>query len=402
MDELFEFQEEVLTAVGDRFYRYLFEKIDWDQRLFGILGLRGTGKTTMLLQHLKFKVGETNRNQSLYVTADHTWFYDHKLTDLASQFVKYGGKRLLIDEIHKYPNWSRELKNIYDRHSQLQVIFTASSALDILKGEADLSRRAITYELTGLSFREYINIESSSKIPPVSLDELINQSSRDQLNITDDVRPLPFFKEYLKRGYFPFSLMEKEGIFLQKLNQIINTVLEVDLQLIEQYSAANTLKIKKLLGVVSESAPFEPNITKLASRLGMGRDTIKTYLANLDAARLLNLMTRHSKGVASLQKPDKIYLENTNFSHALKNNPNVGTIRETFFVNQLRNAGHRVELATSGSGDFIVDGKVTFEIGGLSKDSSQISETDNAWLVIDELEKPYLNRVPLWYFGCLY
>jgi len=402
MDELFEFQEEVLTAVGDRFYRYLFEKIDWDQRLFGILGLRGTGKTTMLLQYLKFKVGETNRNQSLYVTADHTWFYDHKLTDLASQFVKYGGKRLLIDEIHKYPNWSRELKNIYDRHSQLQVIFTASSALDILKGEADLSRRAITYELTGLSFREYINIESSSKIPPVSLDELINQSSRDQLNITDDVRPLPFFKEYLKRGYFPFSLMEKEGIFLQKLNQIINTVLEVDLQLIEQYSAANTLKIKKLLGVVSESAPFEPNITKLASRLGMGRDTIKTYLANLDAARLLNLMTRHSKGVASLQKPDKIYLENTNFSHALKNNPNVGTIRETFFVNQLRNAGHRVELATSGSGDFIVDGKVTFEIGGLSKDSSQISETDNAWLVIDELEKPYLNRIPLWYFGCLY
>ena len=402
MDELFEFQEEVLTAVGDRFYRYLFEKIDWDQRLFGILGLRGTGKTTMLLQYLKFKVGETNRNQSLYVTADHTWFYDHKLTDLASQFVKYGGKRLLIDEIHKYPNWSRELKNIYDRHSQLQVIFTASSALDILKGEADLSRRAITYELTGLSFREFINIESSLKIPPVSLDELINQSSRDQLNITDDVRPLPFFKEYLKRGYFPFSLMEKEGIFLQKLNQIINTVLEVDLQLIEQYSAANTLKIKKLLGVVSESAPFEPNITKLASRLGMGRDTIKTYLANLDAARLLNLMTRHSKGVASLQKPDKIYLENTNFSHALKNNPNVGTIRETFFVNQLRNAGHRVELATSGSGDFIVDGKVTFEIGGLSKDSSQISETDNAWLVIDELEKPYLNRIPLWYFGCLY
>jgi len=402
MDELFEFQEEVLTAVDDTFYRYLFEKIDWDQRLFGILGLRGTGKTTMLLQYLKFKVGETNRNQSLYVTADHTWFYDHTLTDLASQFVKYGGKRLLIDEIHKYPNWSRELKNIYDRHSQLQVIFTASSALDILKGEADLSRRAITYELTGLSFREYINIESSSKIPPVSLDKLINQSSRDQLNITDDVRPLPFFKEYLKRGYFPFSLMEKEGIFLQKLNQIINTVLEVDLQLIEQYSAANTLKIKKLLGVVSESAPFEPNITKLASRLGMGRDTIKTYLANLDAARLLNLMTRHSKGVASLQKPDKIYLENTNFSHALKNNPNVGTIRETFFVNQLRNAGHRVELATSGSGDFIVDGKVTFEIGGLSKDSSQISETDNAWLVIDELEKPYLNRIPLWYFGCLY
>lgn len=398
MDELYEFQGEVLSAVSDTFYRHLYEKVDWDMRFFGILGLRGTGKTTMLLQYLKYRVSD--KTKALYVTADHTWFYDHSLSDLASRFVKYGGNVLLIDEIHKYPKWSVELKNIYDRHADLQIIFTASSALDILKGEADLSRRAITYELTGLSFREFLNISQLSNFLPISFEELLVSGSKVPLNVANEIKPLPHFKEYLKYGYFPFSAQEKEMVFLQKLNQIINTVLEVDLQLIKNYSAANTIKIKKLLGVISESAPFEPNISKLASKLGMGRDTIKTYLTNLDDARLLNLMSRHSKGVASLQKPDKIYMENTNFSHALKSNPNRGTIRETFFVNQLLNAGHTVDLASPG--DFIIDGKYTFEIGGLSKDASQISGIEDAWLAIDELEKPYLNRIPLWLFGFLY
>lgn len=399
MEALFEYQEEVLEQVSERYYRSLFHRLDWDQRMFGITGLRGTGKTTMLLQYLKFKIPD--KENALYVTADHTWFYDHSLYDLARKFVKYGGTHLLIDEIHKYPMWSRELKNIYDGLPDLNVVFTASSALDILKGEADLSRRTLAFELTGLSFREYLNFAHQDSFKSVPLEQLTDHPKKIAQNILDNIRrPLPLFKNYIQHGYFPFSFSEHTQSFRQKMNQIINTILEVDLQIVERYSAANTIKMKKLLGVIAESAPFEPNISKIASRLEMGRDTVKTYLKNLEDVRLLNLLVRSTKGVASLQKPDKIYIENTNFSYALKQNPNPGTIRETFFVNQLRNAGHTIELAEHG--DFLVDGKWTFEIGGPSKENSQIQQTENSFLALDDLEQPYLNRIPLWLFGFLY
>lgn len=398
MDQLYEYQEELLAQVDDQFYRSLFSSLNWDERFFGITGLRGTGKTTMLLQFLKYKV--QNQDGALYVTADHTWFYDHSLSDLARQFVKYGGKLLLVDEIHRYPEWSRELKNIYDGLPELQLIFTASSVLDILKGEADLSRRAITHELPGLSFREYLEFQHQQSYPTLSLNKLLDNPKKAAASVVGTIKPLPAFKEYLRRGYFPFSTADHPNSFHQKLNQVINTVMEVDLQITEDYSSANTIKMKKLLGVIAESAPFEPNISKIAGRLGMGRDTVKTYLNNLEQARLLNLLIRSTKGIAALQKPDKIFLENTNFSHALKSDPAPGTLRETFFINQLRNAGHKVELAKSG--DFLIDEEMIFEIGGPSKDDSQIKNEKNAWLALDELEHPYLNRIPLWLFGFLY
>lgn len=398
MDKLYEYQEELLEQVSDQFYRSLFSGLNWEERFFGITGLRGTGKTTMLLQHLKYKV--KNRDQALYVTADHTWFYDHSLTDLARQFVKYGGKQLFVDEIHRYPRWSRELKNIYDGLPDLQLIFSASSVMDILKGEADLSRRAITRELPGLSFREYLEFQHRQTFPVLTLSNLLDNPKAAAEPVLNAIKPLPAFRDYLRIGYFPFSAADNPGTFHQKLNQVINTVLEVDLQISEDYSAANTIKMKKLLGVIAESAPFEPNISKIASRLGMGRDTVKMYLNNLDQARLLNLLIRSTKGIASLQKPDKIYLENTNFSHALKSDPEPGTLRETFFINQLYNAGHKVELAKNG--DFLINSEMIFEIGGPSKDDSQIKSEKNAWLALDELEHPYLNRIPLWLFGFLY
>ncbi|MEX0906453.1 MAG: AAA family ATPase [Balneolaceae bacterium] len=398
MDSLYEYQEEVLTPVNDRFFRGLYQHLRWNTRFLGVTGLRGTGKTTMLLQYLKYNVPDSRK--ALYVTADHTWFYDHSILELAQQFVKYGGSILLIDEIHRYPRWSRELKNIFDGLPDLQVIFTASSVLDILKGEADLSRRAITKELTGLSFREYIELRHQQKFPAISLAEILNNTREFTGSVLAKIKPLPLFKSYLQRGYFPFSITQEKESFRQILNQVINTVMEVDLQIVEDYSASNTVKMKKLLGVIAESAPFEPNISKIAGRLEMGRDTVKTYLNNLDRARLLNLLSRSTKGVAALQKPDKIYLENTNLSHALKTNPERGTLRETFFVNQLRNAGHTVELAKTG--DFIIDGKWIFEIGGASKDGTQIRGMDRAYLALDDLEHPYLNRIPLWLFGFLY
>jgi len=398
MDTLYEYQAEVLDRVSDRFYRRLYQQLNWDERFQGITGLRGTGKTTMLLQYLKYSAPE--RNNSLYVTADHPWFYDHTLLELARQFRKYDGKLLLIDEIHRYPNWSRELKNIYDGFPDLQVVFTASSLLDILKGEADLSRRALTSELTGLSFREYLELRHQQTFPSCTLNEIINDAGSIANSVLAEIKPIPVFNDYLKYGYFPFSVTRSNESFQRLLSQVINTVMEVDLQIVEGYSASNIIKLKKLLGVIAETVPFEPNISKIAQRLEMGRDTVKTYLWNLDRARLLNLLSRSASGMAALRKPDKIYLENSNFSYALTPSPEKGTIRETFFLNQLRNAGHKVELAKQG--DFVIDETYTFEIGGSSKDTSQISGEENAWLALDDLEHPYLNRIPLWLFGLLY
>jgi uncharacterized protein len=398
MDELYEYQEEVLEPVSDRFFRGLYKQIDWHSRFLGISGLRGVGKTTMMLQYLKFDAPD--RKNALYITADHPWFYDHTLFELAQKFTKYGGTLLLIDEIHRYPNWSRELKNMYDGLPALQVVFTASSVLDILKGESDLSRRALTKELSGLSFREYLELRYGHTFPAVSLKQLIENPRDVSSRVLAELKPLPVFDEYLRRGYFPFSVTQKEESFRRLLNQVINTVMEVDLQFSEGYSASNTIGMKKLLGVIAESAPFEPNISMIAGRLEMGRDTVKTYLHNLARARLLNLLSRSTKGVAALQKPDKIYLENTNLSYALNPNPQTGTLRETFFLNQLLNAGHSAGLAQSG--DFLIDDMWTFEVGGPSKDESQIANTHHAFLALDELEHPYLNRIPLWLFGFLY
>jgi len=398
MDELYQYQEEILEQISDKFFRSLYRELNWESRFLGITGLRGVGKTTMLLQYLKFDAPD--RKHALYVTADHPWFYDGSLLELAQKFSKYGGTHLLIDEIHRYPNWSRELKNMYDGLPGLQVIFTASSVLELLKGESDLSRRALTKELPGLSFREYLELRYGYSFPVVSFERLLENSGETADAVLSTLKPLPVFREYLQTGYFPFSVTRQKESFRQLLNQVINTVMEVDLQIVEDYSASNTIKMKKLLGVIAESVPFEPNISKIAGRLEMGRDTVKTYLNNLERARLLNLLSRSTKGMAALQKPDKIYLENTNLSYALKTNPEAGTLRETFFVNQLRNAGHKVELAKTG--DFFVDGKWTFEIGGTSKDNKQIRNTKNAYLAIDELEHPYLNRIPLWLFGFLY
>jgi len=394
IDRLFDFQAGLLRSVHDRFHRYLFHAINWKQRMFGIRGLRGTGKTTLLLQYLKYQV----KANGLYVTADHPWFYDNTLLELADHHEKYGGKVLLIDEIHKYPRWSTELKNIYDGYPGLQVIFTASSALDIQKGEADLSRRVISYSLPGLSLREYLHFEKDIVLPSYSLSDLIKQPSVSE--VISKIKPLPEFKSYVRSGYFPFKRMETEHSYSTKLNQIINTVLESDLSAIESYTAGNVVKIKRLLGVISESVPFTPNISALAAKMKMSRDVVNDFIRHLEKAGLLNLLHEHKKGVAVLQKPDKIYLENTNFSFALKDKPETGSLRETFFLNQIRNAGHSVSLPPEG--DFLVDDKFIFEIGGKSKDLRNIKNKKNTYLALDEIEQPYQNRIPLWMFGFLY
>jgi predicted AAA+ superfamily ATPase len=398
MDELFSYQNKILDRTPLKWNRAAFSTIDWSQQLFGIKGLRGVGKTTMMLQYVKQNYEQSDR--ALYVTADNPWFYEHSLYELIEGWHKNGGRLLLIDEIHKYPRWARELKVGYDGHPDMQFVFSASSAFDIFKAETDLSRRATVVTLSGMSFREFLEFRHEISVPPYTIRDLIKDGEALSREINQKLQPIPLFKEYLETGYLPFSADEKEPFLQQKLMGIINTVLENDLAYVQDYSPANVQKIKKLLGVIAGSAPFTPNISKIAKKLSIGRKTVYNYLKHLDDAHILNLLHKPGRGVSVLQKPDKVYLENTNFAQTLDDSANIGSLRETFFVNQVRNAGHDIGLAKQG--DFIVDEQLIFEVGGKNKGSRQIKGLDEAYLVLDDMEYAFRNKIPLWMFGLLY
>lgn len=399
METLIEYQQSLIQETHEDFYRFLYDQLPWESRMLAIRGLRGAGKTTMLLQHIKF--GQPKGIKSLYVTADHPWLYTHTLLDTAKIWVQNGGTALYIDEVHKYPNWSRELKNIYDGFPKLSVYFTASSALDIYRGESDLSRRVLTFTLPGMSFREYLNLTQGKSLPTVSLEQILEDPTQTAVMTMEQIEtPLPLFREYLARGYLPFTHGEQGGHYLTRLLQVIDASISTDLAFIQNYSSTHAVKIKKLLGVIAESAPFEPNISALAQKLQLGRDTVNNFLHHLERACLLNLVNRPTQGVAALQKPDKVYMENTNLSFALRENPDPGTIRETVFLNQLRNAGHEVELAEKG--DFLVNDTYTFEVRGRNKSAKQVAGLPNAYVVADDIELGFGNKLPLWLFGFLY
>ena len=400
MEELISFQNNLLRHTDNRWHRYMYSELSKnDTRLLGVKGLRGVGKTTMFLQYLGYDYPE--RKKGLYVTADHPYFYKNTIFNLASEWSLYGGKLLLIDEVHKYPNWSRELKLIYDGYPDLQVFFTSSSALDLYQGESDLSRRLETITVPGLSFREYLSLKHRLHFEKYSLSDILNKHMQITPEITARVKIMPLFKDYLREGYFPFCIQMKDDSLLPRLLQVINTVLETDLLYIEDYSASNIEKIKKLLGVIAESAPFEPNISKIAEKLNLGRNTINNYLKNLHHARILHLMNKPGKGLTRLQKADKIYFENTGFAYAFQNNPDIGIIREIFFLNQLVNSGHLVQLSPN-KGDFLVNQHLTFEVGGKNKEVSQLKGIHDSYFALDDMEHGFAGSVPLWLFGFLY
>ncbi len=399
MKELISYQTNLLNQEISRWYRYLYPVLQQESRLIGIKGLRGVGKTTMFLQYLKYEY--SGSNEAMYVTADHPYFYNNTLFNLASEWNKYGGKLLLVDEVHKYPAWSRELKLIYDGFPDIRVIFTSSSALDLYRGESDLSRRLITYTLHGLSFREYLSLEHNVHIEKYSLSEIIAHHRKLSREITGQLKVIPAFKRYLESGYFPFRHGIDQESFGPRLLQIINTVLENDLSWIEGYSPANIIKIRKILGVIAESVPFQPNISKIAERIQLGRNTLNIYLKNLHDAGILHLLRKPGKGLSQLQKPDKIYFENPSFSFAFQNEPNIGTIREVFFINQIRNSGHEIYMSP-GKGDFLVNDQYLFETGGKNKNSDQIKGLKNSFLALDDIEHGFAGTIPLWLFGFLY
>lgn len=396
MDILFEFQDSLLRNVTNTFRRYLHQQINWKQRMVGIKGPRGAGKTTLLLQHLKFDIGLTST--ALYITADHTWFYNHSLLQTATDWYKQGGRTLFIDEVHKYPNWSRELKNIYDGLPEMQIVFSASSALDIYRGEADLSRRVITYSLPGLSFREYLSFIKGNNFDIIKVKDIPANHRLFSQHILERLQPIPFFRKYLQNGYLPI-IAEGENEYLVKLEQVVNAIVDTDLSYIASYNAGTAIKVKKLLGVIAESAPFKPNIAALARKLDMSRDSVYQYIYQLKDARLLNVLSAPGKGVSTLQKPDKIYLENTNLAYALTEKPDIGNIRETFLLSQLLNAG--MEAHAPQEGDFLVE-DLTIEVGGKGKNASQVKEHKNYLVAADDIETGIGTKVPLWLFGFLY
>jgi len=377
--------------------RNFINTIDWSNRFIGIKGSRGVGKTTLLLQYIKQNYKPDN--SVLYVSLDNFYFTEKKLYELADVFYKKGGKLLAIDEVHRYPQWATELKNIYDDMPDLKVVFTGSSLLYLHKAKADLSRRAVMYKMPGLSFREFLSFETKKDFAIYSLDDIIHNHIEIVMNVMKDIKPLAFFDSYLNYGYYPFYLENKKS-FHQKLNETILTVLEVDIPQFELIQTSGITYLKKLLKIISRSVPFKPNMNALSGRTGISLNTMKIYIKYLKDAKLLSLLYFADTGINSLNKPEKIFLENTNLIYNLADDiPNVGNIRETFFFNQT-DKFHNVRA--SKQADFIINDQYTFEIGGKNKKQKQIRGIKNSYLVKDNIEFGSDNIIPLWLFGFLY
>lgn len=397
MEDLLLNSENLLNRVSLTFRRYLYFQINWNNRLIGIKGSRGTGKTTMLLQWLK-EVDIPTR-QKAYFSLDDIFFTGNSLVETAKLFYQQGGKILVLDEVHKYPTWAQEIKNLYDRFHDLQVVFTGSSIIDISKQEGDLSRRSLMYELKGLSYREFLDFQYGIKFPKLSLEEILTSEGIVRKKFPQEFKPLANFQEYLRFGYYPYQAEDRLGYF-HRLRQQTRLIVEYDMAELKGFDIRHAKKMMQLLFVVAQQVPFKPNINSLAEKTGIHRNSINNYLYFLQEARLLTLLYPAGSSVAVLQKPEKIFLENTNLLFALsEETPSTGTVREIFFSNQV---GSMHNTSYPKSGDFLVDGKFTFEIGGKNKDMSQLSNVENAWVVKDEIEYPVGKSLPLWLFGFLY
>ena len=396
MERLQQISNNAILHVPGKFQRYLYDEIDWDNKLIGVSGARGSGKTVLLMQYLKQKHKQI---KVLYASLDDVYFSENKLLYFAEDFSKHGGKLLLLDEVHRYKNWSQELKNIYDSVPGLKVVFTSSSALEVYRGSHDLSRRAVVYQMPGLSFREYLDFKYQIKLPVISLDQILHNNSDSCNLVNQTIKPLAYFDDYLRSGYYPFFMEAGKDYLIQLLNTI-NLVVEVDLPAIHNIDFNSVIKIKKMLSVLSRIVPYKPNIEQLAKQVGTTRDTLLKYLYYLEKAQIIKWLGRDSFGINYLNKPDKLYLNNTNLAFALSNmQVNIGNMRETFFLNQMA-VKHNITYPSKG--DFIADDTYLFEVGGKNKTQKQIAGMDNAYIVKADTEYGFENRIPLWLFGFLY
>lgn len=371
------------------FKRYAYNQIDWSLRMLGLVGPRGVGKSTLIKQRI---IIEKERQKALYISADHSYFAQHTLLEVASQWVKEGGTHLYIDEIHKYENWSTELKNIYDGHPSMSIIFTSSSVLDLLKGQADLSRRAVMYTMQGLSFREYLAMFHCIEMPKYTLAEVAENKVDDTLL----PHPLPLFRQYLQDGYYPFS---QEGAFQSRLEQVIVQTLETDIPQYAHMSVATGRKLRRLMGLVAQSVPFKPDYSSIANAIGISRNVLPEYFLYMERAGMIGQLRDETGGLRSLGKVEKIYLDNTNIARVLgADSTNMGNLRETFFYNQTRVV---CDVISSKVSDFVVE-DYTFEVGGKKKKTKQIEGIPNGYVVKDDIEYGHGIYIPLWTFGLLY
>jgi predicted AAA+ superfamily ATPase len=377
-------------------FRYLYSNIRWTNRLIGIMGARGTGKTTLLLQHIKKNFPD--RDKALYVSLDNIWFSKRGILELAEEFYDYGGTHLFIDEVHRYKTWAIEIKNIYDSFPRLHVVFTGSSLLEIFRSQVDLSRRAVCYNLHGLSFREFLQFESKLDVPAITLNEIITNHQHIAEEICGNLKILPEFRNYLTYGYYPFY---REGIedFSYRLQHVINLILDYDLPSVESIEYVSIQKIKKLLLIIASLAPYSPNMTRLSQDIESNRNATLKYLHYLQKAALLRLLAPPQTTMGAMSKPEKVFLDNSNLLYALTGNANIGNLRETFFANQL-STNHKIVAPEKG--DFLVDDNYLFEVGGKNKTYEQIRNIENSFIAADDLEIGFGNKIPLWLFGFLY
>ncbi len=382
------YMKELLSQVDNAFQRYKYNQIDWNLRLVCLTGPRGVGKSTMVLQH----IANNPQENALYVSADHSYFTTHTLIELADEFVKDGGEHLYIDEVHKYTGWSRELKQIYDTHPGLKVFVTGSSILDLLDGEADLSRRMVIDHMYGLSLREYLKMVHHVEVPIFSLQEILEGKA----HMGSIQHPLPYFKEYLRKGYYPFT---SEGAFYTRLEQIIRQTVEADIVQYAHISLSTGRKILQMLRIMSANVPYKPEAQALANELKISRNVIPDYLAYLERAGMIGMLRDNTCGMRGLGKMEKVYIDNTNMLYAMVGEEvEIGNLRETFFYNQTR-VVHNV--AASRESDFCI-GNYTFEVGGRKKGKKQIQDIPNSFVVRDDIEYAVDNIIPLWAFGLMY
>ncbi|MBP3834308.1 MAG: AAA family ATPase [Prevotella sp.] len=386
---LVEFMEGLLKQTTSTFHRYMYDRISWESRMFGLVGPRGVGKSTMILQYIK---EHREKRRMLYVTADHLYFSSHTLAETVDEFVKEGGEQIFIDEIHKYENWSRELKQIYDSHTDLIVGFTGSSVLDIYKGFSDLSRRAPIFMMQGLSFREYLWLRHAIEVPVYTLSEILENKAR----LDASRHPLPLFNDYLLKGYYPFS---DDSNYEIRLRQVINQTMEVDIPQYAHMTAATGRKLKKLLAVIAQSVPFKPVMDSLSTIIGVSRNILPDYFLYMEQAGMIGQLRNDTGGIRGIGKVEKVYLDNTSLAYLLGGEAtDIGNIRETFFYNQMRVT---TEVISSRISDFEIAGK-TFEVGGKKKGKKQLTDAAEGYVVRDDIEYGSGKIIPLWAFGLTY
>lgn len=388
----------LISQVSTDIVRELMHKINWEKQLVAIRGSRGVGKTTLVRQYIKQKYG-IGAGEALYCVLDSMYFTNHTLLNLAEQFHLMGGKHLFLDEVHRYPTWSREIKEIIDLYPDLKVTFTGSSLIQILNADADLSRRVLSYTMEGLSFREFLQFYKGIHIPVYNLGDILTHYDDICDLMNKKCHPQPLFEEYLKVGYFPFYDGDEEEYY-SRIENVIDFIVGQELTQFCGMDAANVRKVKALIQFLADSVPYELNIAKLSARLELNKQTVLGYINSLSRAELLHLLYSDSTTITRLQKPDKIYLHDPNMFYALGYGGKVGTIRECFLVNQL-SVNHSVENGKA-QGGFIIDGAVTIEVGGADKSFNQVADIPNSYIFADRMEFAVGKKLPLWMAGLVY